>query len=151
MTLASKRVIKEWRLTKDAFGWLLGEIESRFNQALCAPGECVGVIAAQSIGEPATQMTLNTFHHTGISAKNVTLGIPRLTEIINVTSNLRSPSMIVYLKPHVANDQMQAKRVKDRVEYTCLEAITLRTELYYDPDPLNSVGDMIVEFLGRCD
>ena len=45
--------------------------------ALAAPGEVVGTVAAQSIGEPTTQMTLNTFHFAGVSAKNVTLGAPR--------------------------------------------------------------------------
>lgn len=59
-TLASKRVIEEYRLNKKSFEWLLGEIESRFTQALVRPGEMVGAIAAQSIGEPTTQMTLNT-------------------------------------------------------------------------------------------
>lgn len=59
-TFAAKRVIKDYNLSKDAFAWLLGEIEARFNQALAHPGEMIGSIAAQSIGEPATQMTLNT-------------------------------------------------------------------------------------------
>jgi DNA-directed RNA polymerase II subunit RPB1 len=61
-TFAAKRVIKDYNLSKDAFEWLLGEIESRFNQALVHPGEMIGSIAAQSIGEPATQMTLNVRH-----------------------------------------------------------------------------------------
>ena len=50
---------------------------ARFKCAQCAPGEMVGAMAAQSIGEPATQMTLNTFHFAGVSSKNVTLGVPR--------------------------------------------------------------------------
>ncbi|KAK4387915.1 DNA-directed RNA polymerase II subunit RPB1 [Sesamum angolense] len=71
--LASKRVLKEYRLTREAFDWVIGEIESRFLQSLVAAGEMIGCVAAQSIGEPATQMTLNTFHYAGVSAKNVTL------------------------------------------------------------------------------
>lgn len=59
-TLASKRVIAEFKLTSESFPYLLGEIQSRFKQGLAHPGEMVGPIAAQSIGEPATQMTLNT-------------------------------------------------------------------------------------------
>lgn len=50
------------------------------------------------MGEPATQMTLNTFHSAGNSAKNVTLGVPRLKEIINVAKNIKTPSMKIYLK-----------------------------------------------------
>ena len=65
--------MEEFKLSKQAFEWVLGEIDARFNQAVVAPGEMVGTIAAQSIGEPATQMTLNTFHYAGVSSKNVTL------------------------------------------------------------------------------
>jgi len=70
--LASKRVLGEYRLNSRAFDYVLGEIKTRFRQALVHPGEMVGAIAAQSMGEPATQMTLNTFHMAGHSAKNVT-------------------------------------------------------------------------------
>ena len=58
--LASKRIVGEHRLSQEAFAWVLGEIERRFQMALAVPGEMVGVIAAQSLGEPTTQMTLNT-------------------------------------------------------------------------------------------
>lgn len=67
-------------LLLQAFNWLLGEIETRFNISIAPAGDMCGVLAAQSLGEPATQMTLNTFHFAGVSAKNVTLGVPRLRE-----------------------------------------------------------------------
>ncbi|KAL0650673.1 hypothetical protein Bca4012_093364 [Brassica carinata] len=70
-TLASKRVLEEYKLSREIFEWVIGEIESRFLQSLVAPGEMIGCVAAQSIGEPATQMTLNTFHYAGVSAKNL--------------------------------------------------------------------------------
>lgn len=59
----------------------------------------VGALAAQSLGEPATQMTLNTFHYAGVSAKNVTLGVPRLKEIINVSKKPKTPSLTIFLAP----------------------------------------------------
>ncbi len=62
----------------------------------------VGALGAMSLGEPATQMTLNTFHYAGVSAKNVTLGVPRLKEIINVSKNPKTPSLTVFLKPAAA-------------------------------------------------
>ena len=71
----------------------MGEIESKFNQAQSTPGEMVGAMAAQSIGEPATQMTLNTFHFAGVSSKNVTLGVPRLKEIINISKRPKVQEM----------------------------------------------------------
>ncbi|KAI8323716.1 beta and beta-prime subunits of DNA dependent RNA-polymerase [Martensiomyces pterosporus] len=66
--------------------------------SLIDPGECVGLIAAQGIGEPSTQMTLNTFHLAGFGAKNVTMGIPRLREIVMVASdNIAAPTMDIPL------------------------------------------------------
>lgn len=97
--LASKRIWQEFELGKDAFEWILGEIHSQFMRSIIQPGEMVGTIAAQSIAEPATQMSLDTFHFAGISAKNVTLGVPRVVEILNVTKT-KAPSMEVYLLPN---------------------------------------------------
>lgn len=57
----------------------------------------MGVIAAQSIGEPSQQMTLNVFHFTGIADKNVTLGVPRMAEIMGVSKVIKNPSMVVHL------------------------------------------------------
>ncbi|KAH0969209.1 hypothetical protein GBA52_028934 [Prunus armeniaca] len=108
-TFASKRVLDEYRLTREAFEWVIGEIESRFLQSLVAPGEMIGCVAAQSIGEPATQMTLNTFHYAGVSAKNVTLGVPRLREIINVAKRIKTPSLSVYLKSEANKTKERAK------------------------------------------
>ena len=65
----------------------------------------IGCIAEQSIGEPATQMTLNTFHYAGVSAKNVTLGVPRLKEIINIAKRIKTPSLTVYLRREWASDR----------------------------------------------
>jgi hypothetical protein len=61
-------------------------------------GEMCGVLAAQSIGEPATQMTLNTFHHAGVSAKHLTLGVPRLTELLNLVEAVKTPSVTLAVR-----------------------------------------------------
>ncbi|KAK4416074.1 DNA-directed RNA polymerase II subunit RPB1 [Sesamum alatum] len=145
--LASKRVLKEYRLTREAFDWVIGEIESRFLQSLVAAGEMIGCVAAQSIGEPATQMTLNTFHYAGVSAKNVTLGVPRLREIINVAKKIKTPSLSVYLKPDVSKTKERAKNVQCALEYTTLRSVTQATEVWYDPDPMSTIIDEDVEFV----
>lgn len=73
---------------------LRSAVETKWGRALAAPGEAVGCLAAQSVGEPSTQMTLNTFHLAGHGAANVTLGIPRLREILMTASvNLKTPCM----------------------------------------------------------
>ena len=162
--LSCKRIIQKYRLTKDALEWVIGEIETRFYQAIVKPGEMVGNIAAQSIGEPATQMTLNTFHFAGVSSKNVTLGVPRLKEVINVAKRLKTPSMTIYLQPlsspisqdvyddemiHMSEERMkelaeerEKERVKkfiSKVEYTTMMDITIMSEIYYDPDLFKTI------------
>ncbi|KAG2562256.1 DNA-directed RNA polymerase II subunit RPB1-like [Panicum virgatum] len=146
-TFASKRVLNEYRLTREAFEWIIDEIVSRFSQSLVAPGEMIGCVAAQSIGEPATQMTLNTFHYAGVSAKNVTLGVPRLREIINVAKKIKTPSLSVYLKPEVNKKKELAKNVQCALEYTTLRSVTHATEIWYDPDPTGTIIEEDVEFV----
>ncbi|KMU82510.1 DNA-directed RNA polymerase II subunit RPB1 [Coccidioides immitis H538.4] len=137
--LAFKRLVVEYSLNKLAFQHVLGAIESRFAKAAANPGEMVGVLAAQSIGEPATQMTLNTFHFAGVSSKNVTLGVPRLKEILNVATHIKTPSMTVYQDPARAMDKESAKQLRSVVEHTNLRSVTEATEIYYDPDIQSTV------------
>ncbi|KAK2111236.1 DNA-directed RNA polymerase II subunit RPB1 [Saguinus oedipus] len=199
-TLCSRRMAEEFRLSGEAFDWLLGEIESKFNQAIVIgrsaaitkgdimlpeksqgkllqarvvaigsgskgkggdiqpvslkvgdkvlseyggikahPGEMVGALAAQSLGEPATQMTLNTFHYAGVSAKNVTLGVPRLKELINISKKPKTPSLTVFLLGQSARDAERAKDILCRLEHTTLRKVTANTAIYYDPNPQSTV------------
>lgn len=131
--LAFRRVAIAMRFNKLAFSHVLGNIETRFSRALVSPGEMVGVLAAQSIGEPATQMTLNTFHFAGVSSKNVTLGVPRLKEILNVATNIKTPSMIVYLEGDDVSKET-AKQLRSAVAHTDLRSVTHTTEIFYDPN-----------------
>ena len=70
-------------LSRSALSNLLQRAEAKYLKAQVHPGEALGAVAAQSIGEPATQMTLQTFHFAGVASMNVTMGVPRVTEIIN--------------------------------------------------------------------
>lgn len=132
--LAFKRLVMEYSLNRLAFDHVVGAVETRFIKAAASPGEMVGVLAAQSIGEPATQMTLNTFHFAGVSAKNVTLGVPRLKEILNVSQNIKTPSMTVYQEPSKARDRESAKVLRSLVQHTNLRSVTETCELWYDPN-----------------
>ncbi|GLB36718.1 putative DNA-dependent RNA polymerase catalyzes the transcription of DNA into RNA using the four ribonucleoside triphosphates as substrates [Lyophyllum shimeji] len=138
-TFASRRVLEKFHLTREAFDWVLGEVEAKFNQSIAHPGEMCGTLAAQSIGEPATQMTLNTFHYAGVSSKNVTLGVPRLKEIINVATNIKTPSLTVYLEPEIAKSSTLAKNVQQELAYTSLRTVTAAVEIWYDPDPSSTI------------
>ncbi|KIJ98272.1 hypothetical protein K443DRAFT_680910 [Laccaria amethystina LaAM-08-1] len=138
-TFASRRVLEKFHLTREAFDWVMGEVETKFNQSVVHPGEMCGTLAAQSIGEPATQMTLNTFHYAGVSSKNVTLGVPRLKEIINVATNIKTPSLTVYLDSEIAVSSSLAKNVQQELAYTSLRTVTAAVEIWYDPDPSSTI------------
>lgn len=71
------------------------------------PGSAVGALCAQSIGEPGTQMTLKTFHFAGVASMNITLGVPRIKEIINASKNIRYDQSVtgVYL-PSVIRERL---------------------------------------------
>ena len=80
----------------------------RYMRSLADPGEAVGLLASQGVGEPSTQMTLNTFHFAGHGAANVTLGIPRLREIVMTASaNIKTPTMKLEVRPEVTDEQLE--------------------------------------------
>jgi len=85
-------------------------------------GEAVGVVAAQSIGEPGTQMTMRTFHYAGV-AEQVPTGLPRLIEIVDVRREPKKPLMNIYLKPNIAKDEAKAKAVAEEIEEVSLHKI----------------------------
>ena len=137
--LCSKNVIMNERMSSPSFEWLLGEIKSRFDSSIVHAGEMVGSVAAQSLGEPATQMTLNTFHFAGISAKNVTLGVPRFKEIINVSSNIKTPSLKIFLKDKYKKKESKVSKLGMLIEYTTLSHVVNESSIFYDPDMTKTV------------
>jgi DNA-directed RNA polymerase II subunit RPB1 len=136
--LSSKKTIVYHKLTREAFKWVVGQIQYCFQRARSHPGEMVGAIAAQSISEPTTQMTLNTFHNAGVSSKNVTLGVPRVKEILNRATNIKTPSMYIYLKEEY-RDEESLRRFLQTTEHTTLRKLALRSQIFYDPDPENTI------------
>ena len=100
--LKDKKKAPNAPISKKTFAAL---VDIKYMKSVIEPGEAVGVVAGQSIGEPSTQMTLNTFHLAGHSAKNVTLGIPRLREIVMTASrSISTPQMTLYPIPELDED-----------------------------------------------
>jgi DNA-directed RNA polymerase II subunit RPB1 len=134
-----KLIIKE-RFTRKAFDAACELILIKNWQGWAQPGEQVGIIAAQSIGEPSTQMTLNTFHLAGVAAKsNVTRGVPRLKELLKVTPNPKAISLTVTLKPEFRESREKARKVAQDLELTLLKDIVVKAAIYYDPDEETTV------------
>jgi DNA-directed RNA polymerase II subunit RPB1 len=137
--LSSKIIMKEHRLSAEAFKWVLAEVQNRFMKSQVNPGEVCGIVAAQSIGEPATQMTLNTFHYAGVSAMNVTLGIPRLEELINVVRDISTPSMTLYPKKEYIYDEKKVMEIQPSLGLLTLKKLVTAAEIFYDPDPEKTI------------
>jgi DNA-directed RNA polymerase II subunit RPB1 len=129
----SKLIVKD-RFTKNAFDTLCELIVIGHMKSWVQPGEQVGIIAAQSIGEPSTQLTLNTFHMAGVASKsNVTQGIPRLREILKVTKNPKATSLTIYMKPEFRKSKEKARQLVQDLELTLLRNITNKIGIYWDP------------------
>ncbi|CAE8584244.1 unnamed protein product [Polarella glacialis] len=103
----------------------------KYVQAMLMPGEAVGAVAAQSIGEPATQMTLKTFHFAGVASMNVTLGVPRIKEIINASKNISTPIITCSLVDQFS--EVSARIVKGRIERTTLGDVCMYFKEVYEP------------------
>ena len=132
--LAPHTLIVKERFSKSAFEALCEMIVVKNWQSWVQPGELVGILAAQSIGEPSTQMTLNTFHLAGVAAKsNVTRGVPRLDELLKVTKEPKATALTVYLKPEYRESKEKAREVAQDLELTLLRNITNKIGVYYDP------------------
>jgi len=140
--LSPKDLLLNKRFNKKALEVLLETIILDYKRAIVAPGEMVGMIAAQSIGEPTTQMTLNTFHFAGVASKsNVTRGVPRIEEILSLSASLKNPSLTVYLKPEDETDKDKANTIQYMLEHTKLEEVVKSVEICFDPDDLNTLID----------
>ena len=96
--MSSKRIVDEYKIQPGDFDEMLDTVYHQHNKAKVSKGDMTGIIAAQSMGEVVTQLCLNTFHSAGISAKNVTLGVPRFKELINVAKQIKSPMMTLPLR-----------------------------------------------------
>ena len=105
-------------LTRSQFDLFFATVKERYTKSKVEPGTAVGALGAQSIGEPGTQMTLKTFHFAGVASMNITLGVPRIKEIINASKNISTPIITAKL----VNDKnvTSARIVKGRIEKTLL-------------------------------
>ncbi|XP_032383650.1 DNA-directed RNA polymerase I subunit RPA1 [Etheostoma spectabile] len=129
--ITEKYLEDEGRLSRDGLDTdsLRQLLHYKWQRSLCDPGEAVGLLAAQSIGEPSTQMTLNTFHFAGRGEMNVTLGIPRLREILMVaSSNIKTPMMSV---PVLNNKKAlkRAKTLRKKLTRVCLAEVLQKVDV----------------------
>ena len=137
--LTPKDLIITKRFHRQALVILLENIVLKYKQSIVHPGEMVGVIAGQSIGEPTTQLTLNTFHLSGVASKsNVTRGVPRIEEILRLTKNPKNPSLTVHLNPIDEQDKDKASQYSNMLEHTKLIDVVKSVQICFDPNDKNT-------------
>jgi len=121
---------------------------SEYENAKVHPGEAVGIISAESIGEPGTQMTLNTFHFAGVAEMNVTVGLPRIIEILDGRKAPNTPAMEIYLKPPYSNGkgikEFAVSLRETKLSHVALEfsisLIDSEIEVKLDKEKMKSLG-----------
>ena len=126
--LAEKATVH--KLSAKQYGEIVKLALGQYNLAQVDATEAVGILAAQSIGEPGTQMTMRTFHYAGVAEMNVTLGLPRLIEIVDARREPKTPIMEVYLEPQFAADRKVALDVAARIEARSVSSLArIRTDM----------------------
>ena len=126
-----KRFLDGKNISKKQFEDIFTQILYEYEYTRIQPCEAVGVVAAQSIGEPGTQMTMRTFHYAGVAEINVTLGLPRLIEIMDARKTPSTPTMTIHLEGDYASDRDLARGVSWQIEAA----------------PLHEFGDITTDML----
>jgi DNA-directed RNA polymerase II subunit RPB1 len=140
--LAPKKSILTHRLTELLFDEMMADIRFRYLKAMVHAGEMVGALSAQSIGEPTTQLTLNTFHSAGTAKANATSGVPRIEELLSASPNPKRPGNTAYFAGDVSGNDAIA--MMKRVQRTTLRHVTKSVRVYYDPYPIEA-GTVVEE------
>jgi len=111
-----EKVVKEKRFNKGQTEKLIEEVYKSYQKSKCEPGETVGIVAAQSISEPATQMTMRTYHFAGSAGVKITYGLPRLIELFDAKREPETPVMTIYLKKSFDNRETARRMAEEIVE-----------------------------------
>ena len=130
--MSPKEIIFHHRFNKTAFMYLLEFLRIKYQQTKVNPGEMVGPLAAQSIGEVSTQLTLNTFHTAGKASAVTTGGVARLKELMAYSKKIKTPSIVVYLDDEYRKDKSKSLNIRNNLELTSISDIISSISLHLD-------------------
>lgn len=134
--ISPKRCLIEYGLGKQQFDGMITTIIDDYEKSMVEPGEMVGILSAQSIGEPTTQLTLNTFHSAGIGSKGIaSIGVPRIKEIVSASEKIKTPIMTLYLENQHSENKHIAGKISSALSNITVNEIRDKVEFYYDPLP----------------
>ena len=131
LTHAVHDALLESKISRDGVEKVCKKALELYDNAKVEPGQAVGIVTAQSIGEPGTQMTLRTFHFAGIRERNVTLGLPRLIELVDARKKPVTPTMDIYLEENHKKSKEKAIKVAREILHTKVSALISSTETDY--------------------
>lgn len=118
-------------LSDDELDELVFKLKNAYDRAHVEAGEAVGTVAAQSVGEPGTQMTMRTFHYAGVTELNVTLGLPRLIEIVDARKDIATPTMDIFFDEERRNDEEFVKTLANKIGKSTVNDILSDFNLNY--------------------
>lgn len=133
--LAPKRCITEYKFDKSKFDFVIKQILKSYNETMVNYGEMVGILTAQSVGEPLTQQTLSSFHKTGAGGLQ---GGPRFRELLSYTKNIATPYTYIYLKKEFRENKVIAQKIASHLKYTVMKDIARKITIVYDSDVENA-------------
>lgn len=128
-------------LTDDELRELIRRLKAAYDRAHVEAGEAVGTVAAQSVGEPGTQMTMRTFHYAGVTELNVTLGLPRLIEIVDARKEIATPTMDIYFDEERCNDEEFVRTLANKIGKSTINDILSDFNLNYGTMEVEAVLD----------
>ncbi len=128
-------------LTDDELRKLIMKLKQAYDRAHVEAGEAVGTVAAQSVGEPGTQMTMRTFHYAGVTELNVTLGLPRLIEIVDAREKIKTPTMDIYFTEDKRDDEEFVRTLANKIGKSTINDILSDFNLNYGTMEVEAVLD----------
>jgi len=124
-----KKEVQDQGLTQVQIKQALDEVKREYEESLIFPGEAIGIVTAESFGEPGTQMILNVFHMAGVAEVQVTRGLPRLIEILDARKEPSTPTMTVYLKSEYTKDEKKIRKIASFIKQMTLREISTEFSL----------------------
>lgn len=131
LILEMARVVEDKQLDDDELSELIEKAHLAYERAKVEKGEAVGTVAAQSVGEPGTQMTMRTFHYAGVAELNVTLGLPRLIEIVDARKKISTPTMDIYFEEDKRDDEEFVRKIANKIGKSTLNDILKNFNVNY--------------------
>ena len=133
--LAPRKCIFQYKLSKTQLDEIKKEIIKSFNKSIVEPGEMVGIIAAQSLGEPVTQLMLKSFHSSGIGGKGGTdIGVDTIKEVFSLSKNPKAPLMEIYFDKEHRNNKDYANKIASYIKFTTIKDLRTKIEIFYEPE-----------------